>query len=173
MTIGATHVYTCSQQLFPWHSQTGNLPEGPCGWMAKQTGYIHTMELGILFSNKKERTTDTRKRKICRAGKASLTSLCTIWFHLYNILFFSNKFILFIYLFLAALSLHCCARAFSSLWWAGATLCCGVRASHCGVFCCCRARALGARASVVVVHGLSSCGSRALEHRFSSCGAWA
>ena len=37
----------------------------------------------------------------------------------------------------------------------------------------CGARALGPRASVVVAHGLSSCGSRALEHRLSSCGAWA
>ena len=27
--------------------------------------------------------------------------------------------------------------------------------------------------SVVVAHGLSSCGSRALERRLSSCGAWA
>ena len=58
------------------------------------------------------------------------------------------------YLFLAALGLHC-----------------GARASHCGGFSCCRARALGARASVVVAHGLSSCGSWALEHRLSSCGA--
>ena len=38
---------------------------------------------------------------------------------------------------------------------------------------CCGARALGARASVVVAHRLSSCASRALEHRLSSCGAWA
>ena len=30
-----------------------------------------------------------------------------------------------------------------------------------------------ARASVVVVRGLSSCGSRALEHWLSSHGAWA
>ena len=60
---------------------------------------------------------------------------------------------LFIYLFLAVLGLHC------SAW-----------ASHCGGFSCCRARALGAQASVVVVHGLSSCGSWALEHRLSSCG---
>ena len=46
---------------------------------------------------------------------------------------------------------------------AGATLRCGARASHCGGFSCCGARALGARASVVVAHGLSSClaGSRA------------
>ena len=29
------------------------------------------------------------------------------------------------------------------------------------------------RASVVVAHGLSGCGSRALERRLSSCGAWA
>ena len=55
----------------------------------------------------------------------------------------------------------------------GATLHCGARASHCGGFSCCRARALGAQASVVVACGLSSCGSRALEHRLSSCGAWA
>ena len=43
-------------------------------------------------------------------------------------------------------------------------------ASHCGGFSCCRARALGARASVAVARGLSSCGSRALERRLSSCG---
>ena len=41
------------------------------------------------------------------------------------------------------------------------------------VVACCGARALSARASVVVARGLSSCGSRALEHRFSSCGAQA
>ena len=54
---------------------------------------------------------------------------------------------------------------------AGATLGCGARASHCGGFSCCKARALGTRASVVVARGLSSCGSRALERRLSSCGA--
>ena len=32
---------------------------------------------------------------------------------------------------------------------AGATLCCGARASHCGGFSCCGAWALGMRASVV------------------------
>ena len=32
----------------------------------------------------------------------------------FKTLFFKNKFILFIYLFLAALGLRCCARAFSS-----------------------------------------------------------
>ena len=53
----------------------------------------------------------------------------------------------------------------------GATLLCGARASHCGRLSRCRARALGARASVVVAHGLSSCGSQALERRLSSCGA--
>ena len=53
----------------------------------------------------------------------------------------------------------------------GATLCCSAWASHCGGFSCCRARALGTQASVVVARGLSSCGSRALERRLSSCGA--
>ena len=56
---------------------------------------------------------------------------------------------------------------------AGATLCCGARASHCGGFSACGALALGTRASVVVARGLSSCGWRALECRFGSCGAWA
>ena len=46
-------------------------------------------------------------------------------------------------------------------------------ASHRGGFSCCGAWALGMRASVVVARGLSSCGSWALEHRLSSCGAWA
>ena len=74
-------------------------------------------------------------------------------------------------LFVAVLSLCCCAWAFSSCGERGATLCCGVKASHCGGFSCCRARALGSQASVVAARGLSSCGSRALEHRLSSCGA--
>ena len=43
----------------------------------------------------------------------------------------------------------------------GATLRCGAQASHCGGFSCCGARALGARASVVVARGLSSCGAQA------------
>ena len=76
--------------------------------------------------------------------------------------FFFNEFIYFIYLFLAALGLPCCARALSS---------CGARASHCGVFSCCGAWALGTRASVVVAHGLSNCVLRALERRLSSCGS--
>ena len=80
--------------------------------------------------------------------------------------FFIYKFIYFILfiLFLAALGLHCRTQSFSS---------CGAWASHCGGFSCCGAWALGTWASVVVAHGLSSCGSRALECRLSSCGAWA
>ena len=53
----------------------------------------------------------------------------------------------------------------------GATLRCGAQASHRGGFSCCGARALGVWASVVVVCGLSSCGSWALERGLSSCGA--
>ena len=56
---------------------------------------------------------------------------------------------------------------------AGATLLCGAWASYCGGFSCCGAQALGAQASVVVAHGLSSCGLRALERRLCSCGTWA
>ena len=72
---------------------------------------------------------------------------------------------------MAASGLRCYAQAFSS---------CGERGLLfvvvCGLliavgFSCCGAWALGAWTSVVVAHGLSSCGSRALEHRLSSCGA--
>ena len=55
----------------------------------------------------------------------------------------------------------------------GATLCCGARASHCSSFSCCGAQVLGVQASVGVALGLGICGSPALEHRLSSCGAWA
>ena len=47
----------------------------------------------------------------------------------------------------------------------GATLHCGAQASHCGGFSFCRAWALDVQASVVVAHGLSSCGLRALERK--------
>ena len=57
------------------------------------------------------------------------------------------------------------------LFRSGATLRCGAWASHCSGFSCCGAQALGTQASVVVARGLSSCGSRALECRLSSCGA--
>ena len=87
-------------------------------------------------------------------------------------IFFFKKylFILFI-LFLGALGLHCCMRAFLQLRRVGATLPCGARASHCSGFSCCGARALGAQAAVVAARVLGSCGSRALERRHSSCGA--
>ena len=49
---------------------------------------------------------------------------------------------------------------FLQLWRAGATLCCGAWASHCGGF-------------LFQCVGFSSCGSQALERRLSSCGTWA
>ena len=46
------------------------------------------------------------------------------------------------------------ARGLSLVAGTGAAPRCGVRASHCGAFSCCGARALGVRASVVAVRGL-------------------
>ena len=69
------------------------------------------------------------------------------------------------------MGLRCCAQAFSSCSKRGATLHCGARASHCGGFSCCGARALGTQTSVAVAGGLSSCGTRALGRRLNSCGA--
>ena len=100
--------------------------------------------------------------------QGQLTYINKCFLHRYSFSFF--KFIYF--LFLAAFCLHRCMRAFS-LWRAGATLRCGARASHCIGFSCCGAQALGVWASIVVARGFSSCGSRALELRLSSCGTWA
>ena len=66
--------------------------------------------------------------------------------------FFSFSLIKFTYLFIFG-----CAG--SSLGHADFLSSCGVQASHCGGFSCCGAQALGAWASVVVAHGLSSCGT--------------
>ena len=78
-----------------------------------------------------------------------------------------------VYLFLTMLDLGCCVQVFSSCREQGLLSSCGVRASDWGGFSRCRAQALGAWASVAVVHGLSSCCSQALEHRLRSCSAWA
>ena len=75
-------------------------------------------------------------------------------------------FIFYLFILLAVLGLRCCTWAFLQLQRAGATLCCGEWVS-------CGAQALGVPASVAVAHGLSSCGSQALERRLSSCGAQA
>ena len=73
---------------------------------------------------------------------------------------------------MAVLGLGCCTWAFSSCSERGLLF-----VAVCGLLIAvasrCRAWALGAWASVVVAHGLSGCGSRALERRLSSCGAWA
>ena len=76
----------------------------------------------------------------------------------------------FICLFLAALGLHCCASAFTSCGERG-LLFVEVRGLLIVVASRCGAWALGTQASVVVAQGLSSCGTRALERRLSSCGA--
>ena len=68
----------------------------------------------------------------------------------------------FIYLFMAVLGLRCCAWAFSSCSERG-LLFVAVRGLVIAVAClCCRAWALGARASVVVAHGLSFFAARGI-----------
>ena len=96
-------------------------------------------------------------------------------FAISGFLFLNNFMYLFIFAF-AGSSLLCwvfvAARAFFLLQRAGATLC----AVH-GLLIAVAPLAVehrlqGAWTSAVVVHELSSSGSRALRHRFSSCGAW-
>ena len=106
--------------------------------------------------------------------------LIVLWvYHVSHSVFFFLEFYftfiyLFIYLFISGCVGSLLLRAgFLQLRRAGATLCCGVRASHCGGFSCCRAWALGTRASVVVAHGLQSTGSVVVVHGlscFTACG---
>ena len=70
-----------------------------------------------------------------------------------SVVFFFNLSYLFIYFWLRWVFVA--VRRLSLVVASGATLLHGARASHCDVFSCCRARALDARASVVVAHGLS------------------
>ena len=94
----------------------------------------------------------------------------TSYFKNYNSydLFYQKTFLsffkIYLFLFLAALGLRCCARAFSSC------------REHGLLFVA--VRGLTAVASLVAEHrlqarGLSSCGLRTVEHRLSSCGAQA
>ena len=84
-------------------------------------------------------------------------------------IYFLNLFTLFYFIFgcigslllHAGFSLFAASRGYFSLWCAGFSL---------WWLLLLGAWALGAQALVVVAHGLSSCGSRALEHRLSSCG---
>ena len=70
------------------------------------------------------------------------------------------KFIYFI-LFLTALGLRCCARAFSSCSKRGPLLAAVRGLLTAGAPPCFRAQVLGAQASAAVVRTLSSCGARA------------
>ena len=71
-----------------------------------------------------------------------------------HLLFLKNKFIyLFIYFWLRRVFVAVCGLSLVAAS-GGSTLCCSVWASHCGGFSCCRAQALGTRASVVVARGL-------------------
>ena len=82
-------------------------------------------------------------------------------------------FFLFIDLFLAAVGLNCFAQAFSSFSKWG-LFCYGAWACLCSGFSCCRAQALGMKASVIAPCRLSSWGSWDLQWMsFNSCGAWA
>ena len=92
---------------------------------------------------------------------------------IYNHLFLFLKINLFYLFIFDCIGSSLLRTGFLWLWRAGASLCGGAQASHCGGLSCCGTQALGMGASVVVARGLSSCGSRALERRLSSCGAWA
>ena len=75
--------------------------------------------------------------------------------------------------FLTALVLCYCARDFSSRGEQGLRFAVLIKFLTAGASSCCRAQALGARASVVATHRLRSCSLQALEHPLGSCGTQA
>ena len=85
--------------------------------------------------------------------------------------FLISLFVFYLFSFLAAFGLRCCARAFTSCGERGLLLVVVHGLLIAVASLCCRAQALGVQASVVVARGLSSCGKRTLELRLSSCGA--
>ena len=110
------------------------------------------------------------KTLLLKKEKARPTSICDQKMHNQqgSYLFF-NKFTYFIYLFQAALDVHCWARASSSCREWG-LLFVMLRGLLIAVASLVAEHRLQVRASVVVAHRLSSCGSRDLERRLSSCG---
>ena len=85
-------------------------------------------------------------------------------------LFLKNILFIFIYFWLCWSSfLH---RLFSSCGEQELLSSCGVQASYCGDFFCCRTQLQGAWVSIVVAHGLNSCSSQALEHKLNSWDSW-
>ena len=80
---------------------------------------------------------------------------------------FIKKLFLFIDLFLVVLGLCCCMRAFSSCSKWGILSSCGVQASHCGGFFCCKAWALGCVDFSSFISQALECGSVAVVHWLS------
>ena len=84
----------------------------------------------------------------------------------------SFSFLIFIYLFLDVLGLHCCTGfSLSSRW--GLLFSQSMQVSHRGSFSCCGTQALELEDLRVAAHGLRSRGPQALKHRLNSCGTWA
>ena len=118
--------------------------------------FICFQESGLSFQTHRDYIKELMVRK-ADSRVAYLLGLCTPTF--YSFFFFNIN--LFIYLFIfGCFWFFVAVCGFLKLRRAGATLRCSVWASHCSGFCCCGARALGARASVVVARGLGSCGTR-------------
>ena len=77
-------------------------------------------------------------------------------------LFYSSYLLWLRWVFVAVRGLSLVVVSLLYSWWAWTTFCCHVWASHCNGFSYFGALARGARASVVAVLGLSSCGAWAL-----------
>ena len=97
----------------------------------------------------------------------------TLSFFTYLFIYLSIYLSIYLFIYFWLCWVFVAARGLSVIAASGATLHCGAQASPHGGLSCCRAWALGTWASVVVAHGLSSCGSQALQHKLSSCGAQA
>ena len=132
------------------------------------TKLLIIIKLKILYIFKNRRVVLFMYLRTEEKVKSNISKCCIQLLWVFSFFFFLVLFI-YLLLFLAVwLGLRCCMWTFLQLRRAEAILCCGARASHRGGFSCCGAWALGmqasvvaARGSVVVAHGLSSCGTQA------------
>ena len=135
----------------------------------RKSQLIHQTSLSLILRNchshPKEPPPSSVSSHQYQGKNSTSKKIMTHWRLRWWLAFFSNKvflikvstffkIILFIYLFLAVLGLHCCAWAFSSCskWGLFSSWC--EWASHCGGFSCFGAGVLGTWASVVAAPGL-------------------
>ena len=146
------------------------------------------MEISTLLNNQRVNVETERKfpqyleknknknSNYHNSGNTSKVVMCLHFIYLKN---FFPIYLIYLFIYFGCVRSLLLRTGFLQLWQVGATLHCGARASHCGGFSCCGARALGARGLqqlqhvglVVVACGFQSASSVVVVHRLSCSAA--